>query len=131
MPMTTFDMATQIQETEEKLSNAIRLKAEWGANDKMYGGDRLEKDVKRHTKMLEFLKMGVKFKGGSGGQITIADKFHYVLATGNWRIKGKATWYRSTNPKQFLNKIQAMTPMVIMPFKSKPRPVVIDNNEDF
>ena len=123
-------MDTQIQETEEKLAKARRLYVEWGANDKMYGGDRLSKAINRHTKMLEFLKLGVKCED-SGGQITIADKFHYILTTGNWRIKGTAVWNRSVNPKQFLNKIQAMTPMVIMPFKSKLRPIVIDNNEDF
>ena len=130
MHMRTFDMDTQIQKTEEKLAKARRLYVEWGANDKMYGGDRLSKAINRHTKMLEFLKLGVKCED-SGGQITIADKFHYILTTGNWRVKGTAVWNRSVNPKQFLNKIQAMTPMVIMPFKSKLRPIVIDNNEDF
>jgi hypothetical protein len=54
-----------------------------------------------------------------------------MLATGKWRIKGTAVWYRTVNTDKFLNKVQAMTPMVIIPFKSKLRPVVIDNNEDF
>ena len=123
-------MATQIQETEEKLAEAKRLYAEWGANDKMYGGDRLSKAIKRHTKMLEFLKLGVKCED-SGGGITIANKFYYMLATGKWRIKGTAVWHRTVNTEKFLNKVQAMTSIVIMPFKSKLRPVVIDNNEDF
>lgn len=120
----------QLQETEEKLAESKRLYAEWGANDKLNGGDRLSRAIKRHTKMLKFLKLGVKCKD-SGGQITVANKFHYVLATGNWRIQGKATWYRSSSPKQFLDKIQGMTPMVIMPFKCKARPKVVSNNEDF
>ena len=120
----------QLKETTRKLTESKRLYAEWCVNDKMNGGDRLSRAIKRHAKMLEFLKLGVKCKD-SGGQITIANKFHYILATGKWRIQGKATWYCSSSPKQFLDKIQSMTPMIIMPFKCKVRPKVVSNNHTF
>jgi hypothetical protein len=60
-------MATQIQETEEKLAEAKRLYAEWGANDKMYGGDRLSKAIKRHTKMLELISFTICWLQVNGG----------------------------------------------------------------
>jgi len=94
---------TQLQETKDKLENAQRLKAEWGANDKLTGGERLDKAILRHTAMLEFLNSGIQCKD-LGGEVLFGDKFHYILATGRWRVTGKSTWYRSKGPKHFYNK---------------------------
>ena len=40
----------------------------------------------------------------------IDDKYTYAMATGNWRVDGRKTWYRSKSPEHFIENYILKSP---------------------
>ena len=95
------ELLAEIQEAEQRSKIIME---EYGRNEKAYCNDSAGRNARRLKTAVDFLENGVSFKFMNDGIITINNYFHVSLSSNKWRVRHKNTWYRYSNPKQFVDK---------------------------
>ena len=101
-------MNKTVEEIEEEVERLSELLAKWTATDKMYGSTSFDKGLTRCSALLTFQRLGADYDSpdfSAFAEFKVGYKtLIYALSTGNWRQKGKGTWYRSKDPENFYRK---------------------------